>query len=205
MINTDIKIYFDDRFVLLTDKDVDAQDKDKVYVFENKKLLERRLKKFETSGDEQLIVIHHDRKELLYCVKKCFKYVEAAGGLVMLTDGRVLMIKRLGKWDLPKGKAEKKETLPETALREVTEECGLEQQPEIVGEIIHTYHTYFQGNKHILKHTVWYAMLYDGNETLKPQLAENITKAVWFPQNLLNFVMQNTYQSIKQVLMTIRT
>ena len=203
MENTEIRVYFEDRFVVFTDNDT-ASYTDKVYVFKDKKSLARQLKQFELSGDEKLIVVHHDLKELMYYVKKCFKFVEAAGGLVLLPDGRVLMIKRLGKWDLPKGKAEKKEMMPQTAIREVVEECGLEQSPEIVSEVVHTFHTYYQSNKHILKHTVWYAMLYDGNETLRPQQAENITKAVWFPQNLLNFVMQNTYQSIKQVLMTIR-
>jgi len=204
MLNTDIKIFFEDRFVILTDKKVPA-DQQNAYVFEDKQLLAKRLKQFENSQDEQLSVHHNDPKELLYCVKKNFKFVEAAGGLVMLPDGRVLMIKRLGKWDLPKGKVENKESLHGAALREVVEECGLVQTPEIVGEMAQTFHTYYQGGKHILKNTVWYAMLYEGNETLKPQVAENITKAVWFPQNLLNFVMQNTYQSIKQVLMTIKT
>jgi hypothetical protein len=33
-----------------------------------------------------------------------FKSIVASGGLVYNTEGQLLLIKRLGKWDLPKGK-----------------------------------------------------------------------------------------------------
>ena len=206
-MNIEIKIFFDDRAVVLTEK-IDKNrviDNDLIYVFENRKSLANRLDCFEKSNDDILYVIHNDLKELFGHVKDCFKYIEAAGGLVSLPDGRLLFIKRLGKWDLPKGKAEKRESLRETALREVVEECGLEKMPKITGEIAHTYHTYRLDGKNILKHTVWYSMLYDGKETLKPQFDENITTAVWFPPNLLNVVMKNTYQSIRQILNKIVT
>lgn len=54
-----------------------------------------------------------------------YKNIEAAGGLVLRSDGHFLGIFRLGKWDLPKGKAEKGESMETTALREVEEECGI--------------------------------------------------------------------------------
>ena len=136
--------------------------------------------------------------------KKYFKYVKAAGGVVLHSDGRVLIIKRLGKWDLPKGKAEKGESLQDTAIREVIEECGLSKTPEITGKLTHTFHTYHQDGRYILKHTTWYAMVYDGNEQLQPQYDEGITEVVWFHQNDLNVVMQNTYQTIIQVLSLIK-
>ena len=202
-MDTDIKIFFNERVVVLTDNDIGscAIDPKQSYRFENKKALGRRLEQFEQSDDERLYITHPDLTGLFEHVKRCFKYVEAAGGLVMLPDGRILIIKRLGKWDLPKGKTEKGESLQDTALREVMEECGLEKTPEITGELAHTYHTYHHDGKHILKHTAWYAMKYDGNESLKPQYDEDITAAVWFPPNLLNVVMQNTYQSIKQIIL----
>ena len=57
----------------------------------------------------------------------CSKYIliEAAGGLVYNSDKQILMIFRNGKWDLPKGKKEDKETIIQCALREVEEECGI--------------------------------------------------------------------------------
>jgi ADP-ribose pyrophosphatase YjhB (NUDIX family) len=198
----DIRIFFDNRFVELTDNDIKntAISNDCVYVFEDRKSLSKRLSIFEKSDEKCLCIVHSDKEELFDHVKRCFKYIEAAGGFVMHRDGRILMIKRLGKWDLPKGKAEKNEALQSTALREVMEECGLESTPVITGELAHTYHTYYKDGKHILKHTAWYVMLYEGNETLRPQFDEDITLAVWFPGNLLKVVSNNTYQSILQVL-----
>jgi 8-oxo-dGTP pyrophosphatase MutT (NUDIX family) len=201
-MNSDIKIYFNDRVVVLTDKNIKspAIDNDLVYVFENKKALARRLERFEGSDDECLCITHPDPDKLLENVTECFKYIEAAGGLVTLPDGRILVIRRHGKWDLPKGKAEKGESLQETAIREVVEECGLNTNPKITGELAHTYHTYHQDGNHILKHTAWYAMRHDGDDTLCPQFSEDITDAVWLPRKQLNIVLQNTYESIRQVM-----
>lgn len=90
--------------------------------------------------------------------------------------------------------------MPDTAIREVMEECGLKHQPEITGELEHTYHTYLLKNERILKHVVWYRMICRENDSLHPQLSEDITEAVWIPENQLDMVLQNTYPSIKQVL-----
>ena len=197
----DIKIYFDDKIVVLTDKNIKTCgiDNDRVYIFENKKALARRLNQFEESGEEYLCIAHFDIDELFKFTTACFKYIEAAGGLVTLPDGRILVIKRLGKWDLPKGKAEKGESLQETAIREVVEECGLESDPIINRELTHTFHTYKQDGNYILKHTAWYVMSYAGEDTLYPQLSEDITDAVWILENRLDMVLPNTYKSIKQV------
>ncbi len=202
-MDSDIKIYFNDRVVVLTDKNIKslAIDNDQVYVFENKKALARRLERFEESDDECLCITHPDLDELFEYVTECFKYIEAAGGLVTLPDGRILLIKRRGKWDLPKGKAEKGESLQETAIREVVEECGLNPDPKITSELAHTFHTYHQDGDHILKHTAWYTMRHDGDDdTLYPQFSEDITDAVWLPKKQLNIALQNTYESIKQVM-----
>ena len=176
-------------------------DNGSVYVFEDQKSLSKRLETFGKSDENHLLIVHSDKEELFDHVKRCFKYIEAAGGLVTLRDERILLIKRLGKWDLPKGKTEKGESLQTTALREVIEECGLKSSPVITGELAHTYHTYYhKKGKHILKHTAWFAMRYEGKESLHPQLDEDITRAVWFPVNLLKVIRQNTYQSIIKVL-----
>ena len=198
-------IYFNDRVVVLTDKNIKTSgiDKNDVCVFQNKKTLAQRLSHFGKSDRERLWIVYHDVNELFRYVSGCFKYIEAAGGLVSRADGRMLFIFRLGKWDLPKGKAEKGESLPATALREVMEECGLKTSPKMTGALAHTYHTYHQDGCHILKHTAWYAMLYEGDEALIPQLSEDITQAVWFPRNQLEIVLQNTYPSIKQVLAAV--
>jgi 8-oxo-dGTP pyrophosphatase MutT (NUDIX family) len=201
-MDSDIKIYFNDRIVVLTDKNIksSAIDNDQVYVFENKKALAKRLERFEESDDEYLCITHPDLDKLLEYVTECFKYIEAAGGLATLPDGRILVIKRRGKWDLPKGKVEKGESLQEAAIREVVEECGLNPNPKITGELAHTFHTYRQDGNCILKHTAWYTMRHDGDDTLYPQFSEDITDAVWLPPKQLDIVLQNTYESIKQVM-----
>jgi len=53
--------------------------------------------------------------------------VEAAGGVVLGEDGRVVLVHRpkYDDWTLPKGKLDPGESFEEAALREVEEETGL--------------------------------------------------------------------------------
>jgi 8-oxo-dGTP diphosphatase len=53
--------------------------------------------------------------------------VEAAGGVVLDDDGRVVLVHRpkYDDWTLPKGKLDPGESFEEAALREVEEETGL--------------------------------------------------------------------------------
>src|SRR5215216_6608248 len=57
-------------------------------------------------------------------LKSKFKIVKAAGGVIRKKE-KFLMIYRMKKWDLPKGKKEKGEKYKETAVREVGEECSV--------------------------------------------------------------------------------
>ena len=119
-----------------------------------------------------------DVEQLFLDFRSQFTVLEAAGGLVFNTEGRLLMIYRLGFWDLPKGKIEPGETPAEAAVREVQEETGLKQVT--LGEAMRTtYHTYRHKKKgRILKPTYWYKM--DTGETaLTPQTEEHIEKAEW--------------------------
>jgi len=122
----------------------------------------------------------------------------AAGGLVRKKN-KLLFIKRLGKWDIPKGKLEKLEEPQQGAIREVQEECGIK---ELIIEqlIIITYHTYTEKNKALLKKTYWYAMKYEGNNEIVVQTEEGITKAKWCSVNKLDKIKNNTYESILEVI-----
>src|SRR5436190_10418844 len=101
-------------------------------------------------------VIFLDEKSFReFCAR--FTIVQAAGGLVKNNSDEYLFIFRRGKWDLPKGKADKNETPQQTALREVQEECGLNDL-EIVSGLPATYHSYPEKQKNILKHTYWFLM-----------------------------------------------
>ncbi|MGF1670207.1 MAG: NUDIX domain-containing protein, partial [Balneolaceae bacterium] len=71
--------------------------------------------------------------------------IDAGGGVVYrFTENdnkEVVLIKRRGVWDLPKGKRELKETPEMCAVREVAEEIGI-SKPGLEKFIIKTYHEY---------------------------------------------------------------
>src|SRR5690606_40883318 len=69
-----------------------------------------------------------------------------SGGVVQDEHGRLLAIRRLGMWDLPKGKVDPGEAIDGAALREVREECGV-QQLALVRPIAHTWHTYVREDR----------------------------------------------------------
>ncbi len=134
--------------------------------------------------------------------KKTTHIIEAAGGLVMNNKNEYLFIFRNGKWDLPKGKIEKKESIENAAIREVEEECGV-QNIKLLKHLTTTYHTYYMEEKLILKPTYWYLMTSEKNQQLIPQLEEGITDVKWFNKNNLTIILKNTYESIKDVIQLI--
>ena len=127
-----------------------------------------------------------------------FKQIFAAGGLVLNDANEMLWIYRLGKWDLPKGKMEKNEKTEETAIREVEEECGISGL-KIAKPLKTTYHMYFH-KEYILKVTYWFEMKYSGNEALIPQTEEGISEVKWLNINNLEFVSDNTYANIRELI-----
>ena len=131
----------------------------------------------------------------------CSRYVviEAAGGIVLSSDNKVLWIRRNGRWDLPKGKVEPGEKYEDTAVREVEEECGVYGIHR--GSLLSlTYHTYLYKGEEVLKKSYWYAMSCRDNQELKPQLEEGITKVIWADQSMHFECMQDTYSSITELL-----
>lgn len=161
--------------------------------------VERLVAEFEASNIDHLEVYSSDPKAMLQLLKRSYdQFIQAAGGLVLTPDGKVLVIHRLGKWDLPKGKVEAGENLEEAALREVQEETNLKEL-KLTGHLINTYHTYDMDGKRFLKETAWYLMESPGGK-LKPQTEEAISKAVWCPVNDLAEVKNDTYANIRIVL-----
>lgn len=145
------------------------------------------------------ILINGNSRNNFLNFKKHFTNIDAAGGLVINANNSVLLIKRLEKWDLPKGKKEKNENTAKCAIREVEEECGINNL-EIVKKLKPTFHIYFLNNEIILKTTHWYLMKYNGKQTLKPQNAENITEAIWADLSKFKIDKNETYPNIIEVL-----
>jgi 8-oxo-dGTP pyrophosphatase MutT (NUDIX family) len=158
------------------------------------------LNSFETKTEIKNLIIYYDNlKKLKTEFKSKFIKIDAGGGLVVNNKNQYLFIKRLGKWDLPKGKKEKSEKISETALREVSEECGINNL-SIIKKLNTTYHYYYINDKRILKKSQWYLINYDGKKVPTPQTIENITEAKWFDKSELEIIKKNTYPSILDVI-----
>ncbi|MBO7279110.1 MAG: NUDIX domain-containing protein [Bacteroidales bacterium] len=147
---------------------------------------------------QRLYIPTEDPIKTLAAITALHKEVHAAGGLVQNPTGAYLMIYRNGCWDLPKGKHEAGESIEETAVREVEEECGL-TQVQRKEKICTTYHTYEMFGETCLKATHWYAMDYTGQEEPQPQTEEGITHIEWVHEAALAERLTNTYPSIREV------
>jgi 8-oxo-dGTP pyrophosphatase MutT (NUDIX family) len=193
------KIYMNQSALILTHFDkksepglqyIDTQN------FDLKSLYER----INQNNLAQSFVLQTDKpKSLLRKIRKSVRYIKAAGGLVTNASQEYLFIRRLGKWDLPKGKVESQEKMKAAAVREVEEECGLEIKA-LGPKISSTYHMYSMGGEVVLKKTNWYAMQVDGCPPLVPQLEEDITEAVWLSAGELGQVRENTYPLIRDLI-----
>ncbi len=130
-------------------------------------------------------------------IKSKFRIIKAAGGIVY-HEGKVLLIHRLGKWDLPKGKIESKESVSQGALREVEEECNI--KVSLREKVCTTWHTYTKGEQSILKKTVWYHMDLIDDSKMKPQVEEGIDEVKWMNKKEIDVAMYNTFRSITHVI-----
>ncbi len=151
-------------------------------------------KKFQTATSVTFAVTAY--KSAVKLVKQQFTIIKAAGCLVK--DGEnLLMIYRLGKWDLPKGKLDKGETMKECAVREVEEECNV--KVALGNKICTTWHTYTRFKKRILKKTNWYNMSCLDDTKMQPQEDEGIEAVAWFSAKGITENLKTSYPSIQHV------
>ena len=148
-----------------------------------------------TTKVETLYLVHHNPKKLLPLFKKKLPVAVAAGGVVQNEEGNLLFIYRKRRWDLPKGKVEKGETLQEGAKREVKEETGVKKIK--VGDLVGvTYHIFKRNNRYQLKESHWFYMTTKYEGELVPQTKEDITKAVWKGKKKTLKALEKTYPNI---------
>jgi 8-oxo-dGTP pyrophosphatase MutT (NUDIX family) len=138
-----------------------------------------------------------NKRELVKAVKKHFKIIKAAGGIVS-KDNRILLMYRLKKWDLPKGKLDKDEKSKIGALREVEEECNV--KVKLDHKVCSTWHTYTQNGNRIMKKTKWYAMTCLDDTAMKPQLEEDIEQLIWVDPEQAKILLADSYKSINYVV-----
>ncbi len=153
----------------------------------------------QNSAMQELWLYTENPEEAMQEAATLFTLTEAAGGLVSNGRNEYLLIYRNGRWDLPKGKHEQGETMPETALREVTEECGIKELT-LLDFVAHTYHVYAIGTVFTLKRTHWYTMRYTGLAAPVPQAEEGIDKACWVPRGELLNYLPEMYPSIAELV-----
>ncbi|MBA2250742.1 MAG: NUDIX domain-containing protein [Chitinophagaceae bacterium] len=200
-----IKIYFGDKPVFLCDE-IDAplhelmHHPETIFIDELSTPAIHSLL-HEISKDEFLrgILWNDNFEKLKRTFFRHFTVLQTGGGLITNEKNEVLMIFRRGKWDLPKGKIEKGETLEECAIREVQEETGL-HEIEVGNKITITYHTYHEFGKYILKESHWFNMTCRSDQNLKAQTEEDITDIKWIQQQDLKKYKENTFATILEVL-----
>ncbi len=129
------------------------------------------------------------------------KKIIAAGGLVQNESKELLMIFRRGKWDLPKGKLDKGESIEACALREVKEETGLTNVEiiELAGKTVHEYTDEYSA-KEITKETYWYKMYAPENQSLIPQKEEGIEAIEWVDEKNIKEKLKNSFINIIEII-----
>ncbi|EPR70109.1 Bis(5'-nucleosyl)-tetraphosphatase [Winogradskyella psychrotolerans RS-3] len=141
-------------------------------------------------------LIHKNEDKLLKKFLKLLPNVVAGGGKAYNSKNEILFIYRNDKWDLPKGKAERKESIEETAIREVEEETGVEGL-KITKPLPTTYHIFKRNGKHKIKVTYWFEMSTDFEGELFPQENEGITKVEWLDDKASQKALENSYANIR--------
>ena len=191
------KIFVGDKPIILTTK-VETETNFKNFLIDSVDI-NKVLSKLKKDKYDSVRLIGSKKELLLKKFLSLLPNVIAGGGKVYNKKGEILFIFRNGKWDLPKGKAELKETINETALREVEEETGVFGL-SIVNPLEITYHIFKRMGQFYIKVTYWFKMYSDYEGELIPQEKEGITKAKWISETKLTKVLNNSYANIKLLL-----
>ena len=149
----------------------------------------------EETNTRSFVFRDYDFEDALRKLREKLYYIEAAGGFIE-RDQEYLFIYRHNRWDLPKGKLEKGESVQRCAVRECEEECGVKNLL-IRGALPSTFHIYPYKGDFAIKQTFWFYMNTTFPGHLKPQTDEDITEARWFRKEEIDpTVMANTYFTI---------
>lgn len=129
--------------------------------------------------------------------------IESAGGLIYNDFYHMLFLFKRGKWDLPKGRVSgDRSSYIDTALREVSEETGLDTNKiEVKGKLVSTWHTTRHKDQKYLKKTHWYLMHYNGEDSdVLPQTEEGIIECRWVHLSEIDFYRTTTSSRIQYVI-----
>ena len=191
------KVFVNDTPIILSTKK-DLGGEYKTYSIKTVRL-KRLIRKIIKGKITHVNLYHRKEEKLLKLLRKKIKVVVAGGGKVYNSNGEILFIYRNKKWDLPKGKIEKDETIEECAIREVAEETAITGL-QITGFLRITFHVFKRKGKYRLKETYWYNMSSDYEGELIPQEKEGIEKVKWKNPEKAEKALKNSYANIKLLL-----
>lgn len=200
-----IKIYFNDKPLFLCDEVEDAlqpyvHHDDTVFIDElNTHSVKSMIHEIQAERIHAGVFFHPDLEELKKAFFKKFTLVMAGGGWVENENGEWLMMFRRGKWDLPKGKLDKGESMEQCAIREVKEETGI-RNLALIDPLIVTWHSYPEGARLMLKESHWYHMKAPLQQDFVPQHAEGITEIRWVNARDAGLLSENSYPSVNDVI-----
>jgi 8-oxo-dGTP pyrophosphatase MutT (NUDIX family) len=188
------KIFVGDKPIILTTV-VEKETNFKNYLLNTVNIV-KVIRKLNTTSLSEVRLIHKNQDKLIKKFLKKLPNVVAGGGKVYNAKGEILFIYRNDKWDLPKGKAERNETIEETSMREVSEETGVDGL-KIKKPLDITYHIFKRNGRYKIKVTHWFEMTtsFDGN--LYAQEEEGITKVAWLDNKEAKKALENSYANIK--------
>ncbi len=191
------KVFVNDKPIVLTTK-VEQEIGFKNYLL-NTVHIGKVIKELNNTSLKEVRLIHNDPDKLLKKFLKKLPNVIAGGGKVFNDKGDILFIYRNDKWDLPKGKIEGNESIERTAIREVTEETGVNGL-EIVKPLETTYHIFKRNGKHRIKVTYWFEMKTSFSGYLYAQEEEGITKVEWLSKEQVSEALENSYANIRLLI-----
>jgi len=189
------KVFINKLSIILTSKNKHLNEKNTFLLVSIS--LDEILKK--VRKHKKIFLYHPKESDLLKVFKSKIKLIFASGGIVSNENNQILFIYRKGKWDLPKGKAEKGETIRETAIREVMEETGVELL-KIEKFFSNTFHIVRNKRKYFLKETSWFLMSSNFKGKLKPQVMEGIKSVKWKNIEDVKKLKKKTYSNISIIL-----
>ncbi len=192
------KVFVNEKKLTISKNPIDVE---KRLQYEGIATMEIAMDILENTSCPEINVFSENIDEMWDDFRGFMKIVNAAGGIVFNENNDILFIYRIGKWDLPKGKIEKNESLEQAAVREVEEETGLADLT-LVNFIDQTYHIYTErDNTKILKTTYWFKMSFNGTTAPIPQVEEGITEVKWMNRNeVIDTVFPRTFKNIKLIL-----
>tara|TARA_R110002096_G_scaffold68478_5_gene165240 strand:+ start:13765 stop:14346 length:582 start_codon:yes stop_codon:yes gene_type:complete len=188
------KVFVGAKPIVLT-TEVDQETNFKNYLL-NTVNIGKVIKELNNTSLSEVRLIHKNEEKLLKKFLKKLPNVIAGGGKVFNDNNEILFIYRNDKWDLPKGKAEGKETIEETSIREVTEETGVTGL-KIIKPIDTTYHIFKRNGRHKIKITYWFEMKTNFKGELLAEENEGITNVEWLGKKQIAEALKNSYANIK--------